>query len=363
MKPVRVQCAFLIVGLALTACSTSLATALPEQIQTQVAQALAEKQTALASTPFFTLSSAAAPTSSPTATIAATPLPSLTLTTAATPTSSLTPTIAPHTPTSSPTPIIPEPLTQADTPNTTIKANTPSDCIVPPGAGTCARILFIGNSYTYTNDLPTVFTDLAMSGGHPVVTGMDAEGGWTLANHASSSTTLDALKSSQWEVVVLQEQSEIPASELDRTESMYPAARLLVRQIENLGATPLFFQTWAHQSGWPEAGLPDYQSMQTQIDQGYQGIAQELHVGIAPVGYAWSIAKEQDPDLDLWQDDGSHPDAQGTYLAACVFYATIFRQSPQGLTFLDQLPEATSQLLQTIAADAVLADPQEWDLP
>jgi len=208
-----------------------------------------------------------------------------------------------------------------------------------------------------------MFAELARAGGHKVVTGMAAVGGWTLSDHVQSSETLDKLKSSKWDFVVLQEQSEIPAIEQSRTESMYPAARLLIRQVEGVGATPLFFLTWAHRDGWPENGLPDYESMQVQLDQGYLEIAQELNVGIAPVGYAWLLAQGQNPGLGLWQDDGSHPTEQGTYLAACVFYAAIFRQSPEGLTYLGQLPKEIAQELQKIAANTVLNDPKQWNLP
>ena len=72
--------------------------------------------------------------------------------------------------------------------------------------------------------------------------------------------------------------------------------------------------------------------------------------------------RRQNPQLDLWQDDGSHPTEQGTYLAACVFYAVLFRQSPQGLTYGDGLAADTVRVLQTLAADTVLAEPARWNL-
>jgi hypothetical protein len=225
------------------------------------------------------------------------------------------------------------------------------------GSGPCTRVLFIGNSYTYVNDLPTMFAELAGAGGHRVETGMAAQGGWTLANHVNSSDTLEQIKSSEWNYVVLQEQSEIPSIQQYRTQQMYPAARVLVRDIRNIDATPIFFETWAHRDGWPENGLQNYESMQYQIDNGYLGIAQELNVTVASVGFAWMTVRRQDPQLDLWQDDGSHPTEQGTYLAACVFYSVIFRQSPEGLTFTAQLPKETAQLLQKSAADIVLNNP------
>jgi hypothetical protein len=67
--------------------------------------------------------------------------------------------------------------------------------------------------------------------------------------------------------------------------------------------------------------------------------------------------------LDLWQDDGGHPTEQGTYLAACVFYAVIFHQSPEGLTYLAHLPKEIAQFLQQIAANTVLNNPDQWNLP
>jgi hypothetical protein len=236
-------------------------------------------------------------------------------------------------------------------------------CLDFPGMDRCQHILFIGNSYTYVNDLPHVFASLSRSGGHRVMTGMSAQGGWTLNDHLTSSATLDQLKSGKWEYVILQEQSEIPAIDQSRITSMYPAIRQFASKIYGLGATPMLFMTWAHLAGLPANGLPDYQSMQFEIDRGYLGIAQELHVPVAPVGYAWLIALGQDPQLELWQADGTHPAEQGTYLAACVFYGSIFQQSPVGLKYLDRLPPNVALELQAVATDIVLIDPNQWNLP
>jgi hypothetical protein len=235
-------------------------------------------------------------------------------------------------------------------------------CTPGPGPGSCLRILFIGNSYTYVNDLPDMFTRLAKAGGHRVETGTAAQGGWTLSAHAGSAETLNKLKSSKWDIVVLQEQSQVPAFEQARTTTMYPAGRLLVRQIEAGGATPIFFLTWGRRDGLPENGLSGYETVQSRLTDGYLRIAQELGVPVAPVGEAWLTAKGKDPDLELWQGDGSHPTEQGTYLAACVFYAAIFRQSPEELSYLARVPKKTASVLQTTAAVVVLNDPKRWNL-
>jgi hypothetical protein len=218
----------------------------------------------------------------------------------------------------------------------------------------CTRVLFIGNSYTFVNDLPSTFAKLAKSGGHKVEVGMSAQGGWTLSDHVGSTETLNLLNSAKWNFVVLQEQSQIPAIAPVRNQEMYPAARELIQKIEAVGATPIFFVTWAHRDGMPENDMTNYESMQSQIDNGYKGIAQELNVPIAPVGPAWLTAVKEHPDLNLWQGDGSHPAEQGTYLAACVFYAVIFHESPIGLTDRTGLSRENAKIIQTIASEAVL---------
>ena len=184
-----------------------------------------------------------------------------------------------------------------------------------------------------------------------------------LSDHVKSAETLDKIKSSKWNFVVLQEQSQVPANEQARATQMYPAARTLVGKIKETGAVPIFFVTWAHRAGWPENGLPTYESMQLQIDGGYMEIGQELKAQIAPVGFAWYKLRKQNPQLDLWQADGSHPKEEGTYLAACVFYAVIFHKSPQGLTYPSNLSRENAGVLQKIAADTVLKEPLRWNLP
>lgn len=227
----------------------------------------------------------------------------------------------------------------------------------------CTRVLFIGNSYTYFNDLPGTFASLAKSGKHRVEAGMAAEGGFSLADHVESTATRDMIKSSQWDFIVLQEQSQRPSDVVVRETKMYPPARILVSSIRKNGAEPIFFLTAGHKNGWPENAIPTYKEMQQGLNNGYLTIARELDARVAPVGVAWAVTRREKPGMNLWQDDGSHPAVLGTYLAACVFYATIFQESPEGLSFLDGLSQADAEWLQKVAAETVLQDKAKWNLP
>jgi hypothetical protein len=242
------------------------------------------------------------------------------------------------------------------------KAGANPGCAGLADASTCTRVLFLGNSFTAVNDLPYTFSALAWAGGHHVETGIQAPGGWTLVDHASSPDTPHALAASKWDYVVLQEQSQIPAVEYQRQTLMYPAARDLVKLTRSAGASPIFFLTWAHRAGWPENGLNGYASMQAAIDDGYLVIAREQHAAVAPVGVAWArvVAGESSPDL--WQGDGVHPTTKGTYLAVCIFYAVVFRQSPVGLGYHPWLWGNDALQVHAAAAEVVLGDPAQWGL-
>jgi hypothetical protein len=211
----------------------------------------------------------------------------------------------------------------------------------------CVRILFLGNSYTYVNDLPTVFRDLARSAGRNVETGMVAEGGETLAQHAASSADASALNGSQWQFVVLQEQSEIPSIESFRQSQMYPATRSLVTAIRADGASPVLLETWAHQAGWSDYSL-SFVAMQAGIDQGYATIGGELKVPVAPAGQAWQALVQAAPGMVLWQPDGSHPAPAGTFLAACALYTRVFGPCPVGGPYTGGLAASEAATIEAI---------------
>jgi hypothetical protein len=240
-----------------------------------------------------------------------------------------------------------------------------SGCDTPDHRLVC-KVLFVGDSYSYTNDLPAMFASLARAGHHLVETGLVASPAESFVDHVVSQDVTRSLRTTKWNVVALQEQSQIPASERLRRTQMYPAARQLVGLARKARAQPMFFLTWARRYGWPEEGLVTYASMQSAVDQGYLVIAHDLNASVAPVGYVWSATLKEERDADrhagLWRLDGSHPSIRGTYLAACVFYAAIFGEAPNGLTYRAGLSAEEAAKLQASASKAVLGDPAEWGL-
>ena len=223
-------------------------------------------------------------------------------------------------------------------------------------------ILFIGNSYTYRHQLPTMFAQLAASGGHQVAVDFSAQAGWTLADHVKSSDTSTKIAGTTWDYVILQEQSVIPALSDFRQDTMFPAARQLDNKIQATGAKTILYMTWGRRDGLEDAGLDDFNHMQSGLRVGYMTLANEIDAIVAPVGIAWQNALTQEPELNLWGADGSHPSQRGAYLAACVFYAVVFQESPVGLSYQADLSTSQAEFLQTVAADTVLSDAARWHL-
>jgi len=220
-----------------------------------------------------------------------------------------------------------------------------------PTVETGGRILFIGNSHTFVNDLPGMFAKLARCGGHEVSVDSSAIGGYTLEQHARDRLTQEKLDQPVWDLV-LQEGIQTLIVESTRNTQMAPAVRTLEKKIRSQGAQTVLMLMWASIYAIGEDGLQHFATEQAQVTAALQQLAQKLDILVAPVGPAWEKSLRQRPDLRLWGSDNHHASPAGTYLMACVLYATIYWQSPVGLSFTADLPEDTVLFLQEIAEEA-----------
>jgi hypothetical protein len=208
------------------------------------------------------------------------------------------------------------------------------------------RILFIGNSYTAAQGgLEIHVRNLALSANPSaeVITQSVTRGGYTLQSHWSDQQTIATIHSTNWNFIILQEQSTRP---VDNPGLMRQYARLLDSAIHMARSRTGLFMTWAR------ANDPE---MIEDLAKAYDRVGEELEALVVPVGRAWEDSLAQWPELRLHVADNSHPNAHGTYLAACVFYASIWRQSPEGLAYVSsrEITEEEKLFLQRVAWDTV----------
>ena len=215
------------------------------------------------------------------------------------------------------------------------------------------RILFIGNSYT--GQIKKTVTELfqASSKAETVELKFYAPGGKTLEFHRNHPATINMIKEGGWDVVVLQDQSQTPAL---FPEKFHSAASGLDKIIDAAGAQTVFYQTWGRRDGDQQNAhrFPDYDSMQTALSKQYAQAAKRCDASLAAVGDVWAVVRVADPQLgrELYAQDGSHPSPKGAYLAACVFYATIFQESPAGIDYRGAVSEREAQMIVSAVGDA-----------
>ena len=250
-------------------------------------------------------------------------------------------------------------------------------CASPGEYGSAEQVtaLFLGNSHTYYNDLPSLVQNLATAGGDTLIVDSSTPGGCTLAYppnaHLYNDVSLGLLETGGWDYVVLQEQSQIPVIPYIRDLYMYPGAIALdsIAHANTTCCLTTLFMTWGWENGgqhsfggYTSPDFADYDEMQDSVRTAYTRIADSLSSPVAPVGVAWQNAIHDGFPLSLFNPDGYHPSLAGSYLAACVFYATFFQKSPLGLAFTAGLSEESATWLQAVADTTVLLHLPEWNI-
>ena len=227
-------------------------------------------------------------------------------------------------------------------------------------------VLFIGNSYVYTFDLPAVLKSLAESKGDVLTVASKTNGGFTFQNHVNDPVTYTKIHLTDWNYVVLQGQSQEPSFPYDQVNSTtLPFALQLADSVH--GNSPCsqvqYFMTWGRQNGdtqWDS--INTFDKMNARLRDAYLRIAENANASVAAAGPAWKYVRDNHPTINLFSTDGSHPSFAGTYLNACVFYSSLYHKSPEGASYIGSLDLATAQILQQVAKMTVLDSLSTWKL-
>ena len=219
-------------------------------------------------------------------------------------------------------------------------------------------VLFVGNSLTQANDLPTVFKLFAVGSPlHPEIEVRSiTPGGATLYNHWQNGNAVTVLREKHPNFLILQGQSTEPLSAI---QNFNYYAGLFKAEADRVHATTVLFSTWARPATDPyykdptSGGSPE--EMQKRLNSAYDSLARNLGVTIAPVGLAWERARRDISNIELL-DGTQHPSPAGTYLAAAVLFRVLFNSSDLNSTYDRGLPKETALSLQRIAASVALTN-------
>ncbi len=231
-------------------------------------------------------------------------------------------------------------------------------------------ILFLGNSYTAVNSLPQLLYNLAITNQDTLDYDSYTPGGYTFQGHSQDVNALAKIQQKPWDYVVLQEQSQLPSfSPAQVASDVFPYARKLdsLIHVNHACTQTVFYMTWGRKYGDAQncASYPpvcSYSGMSTRLRSSYVQMADMNEAVVSPAGMAWMASRAADSTINLWSSDNSHPSMAGSYLTACVFYATIYEKTPIGLSFTAGLPQATVSFLQAIAHQTVFDSLSTWNI-
>ncbi|MFL5403138.1 MAG: hypothetical protein ACJ8BF_10020 [Gemmatimonadales bacterium] len=211
------------------------------------------------------------------------------------------------------------------------------------------RVLFIGNSLTYTNDLPGTVAGIALAGGDTIQVQSVVAPNLALIDHVTGQTNaVDIIKSGNWDYVVLQQG---PTSLPLYRDTLILATKWLQPYIKEAGARSAQLMVWP--SATQRASFDE-------VRRSSQVAAKAVGGVFLPAGEAWRAAWSAGPRIALYGRDGFHPSELGTYLTALVVYEGLtghdVRSLPPRITMAGQrlqIPTATVRLLQQAAHETV----------
>ncbi len=215
------------------------------------------------------------------------------------------------------------------------------------------KVLFLGNSYTFYNDVPGQVASMAKEKDLPLGTEEVVEGGADWSAHATRLGGLDRIAAGP-DVVVLQGRSTDPLLEPDRFERY---GRMLGQAARAAGARVVLYQTWAwardHDAYRHRWSGRSPEAWHERVRKAYEDLAQYLGAEIAAVGDAWARSLRKYPTLDLYDADRHHASALGSHLAACVLLRTLTALDPREVVFHPvSISNEASRALKGVAAES-----------
>jgi len=218
------------------------------------------------------------------------------------------------------------------------------------------RILFIGNSITYYNGgVNQHLLNLALSADETDPIDIDASTipGATLMQHWNNGDAVAEIQTGNWDLVVLQERTATPVED---PELFYQYVAMFDSVITLYGAETILFHSWPYRG--------TFDTMIEEQTEAFDFISNELEIDVVNVARAWDLCRDEHQEIELFNDDGNHPNVYGTYLASCSFYSYLWEQSPVGIAYVnsDDISESDKLILQEVAWESSLNYPFIDDL-
>jgi hypothetical protein len=255
------------------------------------------------------------------------------------------------------------------------------------------RVLFIGNSLTYYNNMVDVLKEMIKEQGADIAIYNITPGGATLSNHIKSSSNIDLsgskltggitatrqkILSEHWDFIILQEATLMCLIPEEREYSCKPAIKILNQTIKTVKARTVLYQLFALSEYpvkycHPPAALAineiislPQNRMKSQycsdsfsnsreefnvIETFYKNIAKEINADVVKIGYGFELCKKKYPKIPLYDPvSPDHQSKQGAYLIACMFFKYLTKADLNKIRFSAGLDKFEAKKLRNLTS-------------
>ena len=223
------------------------------------------------------------------------------------------------------------------------------------------KVLFIGNSITYYNNMPQMFRSISNDNGQAVSIAMHAPGGTGIVDHYVNKQLYSLIRSKSWDIVILQPGSSESAGASYPVNTTIKRARILLDSIyKNNPCTKVFLYEIPY--GIPSSGgYTKYFQIQTMMRDSVTKMADSLHLQMLPAGESFRAYYSTAQNLFLHSSiNNIHPNANGSYLVASTFYTGIFQDSVSNTAYYASVPQDSALKFFGIVDSVVLLHKPDW---
>lgn len=182
------------------------------------------------------------------------------------------------------------------------------------------KILFIGNSHTYFNDMPHLLEMFYEQRGKKMEAFMLAHSGMSFEWHMEQYYEIRYnLLYGHFDYCIMQQ----AAHPFPGLETTIENGERLCGLCKSGGTAPVFALTWA-QKAKPEN--------QKKMNEAYEALCAKTGALLSPVGYVWERVRAKYPEIELFYKDGEHASPYGDYLIACCHYRLLTGEAATGLS-------------------------------
>lgn len=213
------------------------------------------------------------------------------------------------------------------------------------------RILFIGNSSTYYNNMPDMVASLANANNKNTEILKITHANFKLSDFTNEndiyySLITKTLTTQHWDYIVIQEHRNVIIQNPLKTEQELSK---FYNAITASKAQLILYETQADFSGKNftlnnSTSFLDHVQTQYYMTKSYYSIANKFNATVSPVGVNYTRCMEMYPEIVLYNEDNLHPSIEGSYLAACTLYGTIFGESAYNTDYFIKNPKEKTDI-------------------